>query len=199
MEQPPIRFINIEYFFQLIYSFFTGAGGSFEGSAGAGGSIVTVASGIWLVFTIFAFLFSLAALGVLVYSTMRLYQIRESEKDQYDTVSPQESHQAVEHSRWQYILQLIESGQESDWRQAIIESDIMLDEMLSRIGYRGDTIGEKLRAVNPQNFLTIQNAWEAHKVRNEIAHQGSSYHLSEHLAHRTIAHYEAVFREHGEI
>ena len=96
-------------------------------------------------------------------------------------------------------MQLIESGQESDWRQAIIEADIMLDEVLDQLGYQGESVGEKLRAVNPAQFRTLNNAWEAHRVRNEIAHQGSAYQLTERLAHRTIANYEAVFREHGEI
>jgi len=96
-------------------------------------------------------------------------------------------------------MQLIESGQESDWRNAIIEADIMLEEVLTQLGYQGESLGEKLRAVNQNHFQTLNQAWEAHRVRNEIAHQGSSYHLSEHLAHRTIANYEAVFREHGEI
>ena len=72
-------------------------------------------------------------------------------------------------------------------------------EVLDQLGYTGESLGEKLRSVNPNQFHTLNNAWDAHRVRNEIAHQGSSYQLSEHLAHRTIANYEAVFREHGEI
>jgi len=105
----------------------------------------------------------------------------------------------VEHHRWAHVRTLIESAQENDWRQAIIESDIILDDMLTRLGYAGDSVGDKLRGVDPGRFQTLQEAWEAHKVRNDIAHQGSAYPLTDHLAYRTILHYENVFREHGEI
>jgi hypothetical protein len=194
---PSVHFLNVEYFFRLLYNLFHGGqGGSADFSAD---HLYVLISHIWLAVTILAYLFSLAAIGVLVYATMRLYQVRQEEKPRYATRTEPQEHARVEHSRWQYILQLIETGQESDWRQAIIESDIMLDELLTRLGYQGDSVGEKLKAVNQTHFHTLNNAWEAHKVRNEIAHQGSAYQLSERLAHHTIANYEVVFREHGEI
>jgi hypothetical protein len=194
---PPVHFLNLEYFFRILYALLHG--GSFSGGIGISGLLAWMAH-IWLLFSVLSYLFSLAAIGLFVYSTMRLYQIRKEEEHRYHVAhNAHDVHEEVEHSRWAYITQLIESGQESDWRSAIIESDIMLDEMLSRLGYAGDSVGEKLRAVNLKQFHTIQNAWEAHKVRNDIAHQGSQYQLSEHIAHRTIANYEAVFREHHEI
>lgn len=210
-EGPDVHFLNVEYFFRLLYDAFhrtgvtTGTvavprGGEISGGLFGGFSgFLTFLNHLWLFITVLAYLFSLAAVGVLVYGTTRLFQTRELEKAKYATKTEKEEHDKVEHSRWKTIQQLIESGQESDWRQAIIESDIMLDEMLSSHGYPGDTLGEKLKAGNPSQFKTLSSAWDAHKVRNEIAHQGSSYQLSESLAHRTIANYEAVFKEFGEI
>ena len=90
---------------------------------------------------------------------------------------------------------MIESPQEEQWRQAIIEADIMLDELLTKLGYLGAGVGDKLKMVNPNQFHTLSDAWEAHKVRNEIAHKGSAYQLSDHIAYRTINQYENVFRE----
>lgn len=197
-EGPPVHFLNIEYFFRLLYDLLH-SGGAVNGTSINANGILTLFSHLWLIVTIFAYLFSLAAIGVFTYAIMRLYQVRQEEKPRYETKTEPEEHAQVEHDRWQYISQLIESGQQSDWRQAIIEADIMLDDMLTRLGYEGDSVGEKLRAVNPAHFQTLNQAWDAHKVRNEIAHQGSSFQLGEHLAHRTIANYEAVFREHHEI
>lgn len=194
-DGPPVHFLNIEYFFRLLYD---ALHGTHTASLGYGG-ILLFLSHLWLVITILAYLLSLAAIGVLVYSTMRLYQVHKEDAPKYATKSAHDVHEQVEHSRWQYITELIESGQESDWRNAIIESDIMLDELLSRLGYQGDSVGEKLKSANPTQFHTLNNAWEAHKVRNEIAHSGSQYQLSEHIAHRTIANYELVFKEHHEI
>ena len=196
-EGPPVHFLNLEYFFRILYDLLHSGGGA-SGSIDASGLFVFL-SGLWLFLTVLASLFSLAAIGVLVYATMRIYQVRQEEAPRYATRTFEEEDKRVDHARWNHIMQLIESGQESDWRQAIIEADIMLDEVLTQLGYEGDSVGEKLRAVNPARFSTLNNAWEAHKVRNEIAHQGSTYQLGEHLAHRTIANYEAVFREFGEI
>jgi len=192
---PDVNFLNIEYFFRLLYDTSVGT----STLAGRFGSFLAFLGQLWLIVTIVAILVSLAAIGVFIYSTIRLYQVRAMEVARYSTIDPALLHKEVEHSRWAYIKKLIESTNETDWRQAIIEADIMLDEMLTRIGLTGISIGEKLKSANPAHFGTLQNAWEAHKVRNEIAHQGSSYKLSNQLAYRTITNYEAAFREFGEI
>ena len=81
--------------------------------------------------------------------------------------------------RWQKIETLFASNSESDWRVAIIEADSMLDEFVRSLGYPGANLGERLKNTNPQFFPTIQLAWDAHKIRNEIAHAGMDYRLSE--------------------
>ena len=93
----------------------------------------------------------------------------------------------------------MEGLQETDWRQAIIEADIILFDALEHDGYPGESVGEKLKAVDPRKIASLQEAWEAHKVRNDIAHQGSAYELSDTLAYRTIQRYETTLREFGEI
>lgn len=102
---------------------------------------------------------------------------------------------AEENARWTHIQGLIASYNPSDWRQAIIEADIILEEMLEKMAYPGVTIGDKLKNVERSDFLTLDKAWSAHKVRNQIAHGGSTFKLSRELAERTIKEYEEVFRE----
>src|SRR3989344_3841549 len=189
-----IHFLNLSYFFRLIYDLLTGGGTP-------GGDIwstfmVFVAS-LWVVVTILAFIISFIALAVLIHSTIRMLEAKRQEAPRYATQHPEVAETRRDHNRWNHIMTLIESAHENDWRQAIIEADIMLDDLLSQLGYHGDTLGEKLRAADPARFRTLQNAWEAHKVRNEIAHQGSSFPLTDHVAYRTIRNYEAVMREHG--
>jgi len=41
----------------------------------------------------------------------------------------------------------------------------------------------------------LQNAWEAHSVRNQIAHQGSDFPITELEARRVIKMYQNVFEE----
>lgn len=100
-----------------------------------------------------------------------------------------------ENERWVHIRALLGSAATSDWRQAIIEADIMLEEMLRAIGYDGVTIGDMLKNVDPADFLTLEKAWEAHKVRNQIAHRGMDFRVDRNDAERVIKMYEDVFRE----
>ncbi len=97
--------------------------------------------------------------------------------------------------KWKIIVEHSESNVESNWRLAIIEADIMLDELLDKLNLPGNTIGEKLKAVEPSDFRTLDSAWEAHKARNMVAHEGQGYLLNQRDTRRVISHYEAVFRE----
>ena len=208
---PPIHFLNVGYFFQLIYNLIIGFSGgttSAPGSTSTGfgsgfatslSNFTNTASNIWLFISLLSYLLAILLIGGIVYYTARLHQVEEEEKAKFTTLTPDPDHAALEHSRWNYIRGLIESPQESDWRAAIIEADIMLDELLNKLGYVGDTIGDKLKGATVTNFSTLSDAWEAHKVRNDIAHEGSTYQLSPNVAYRTIGRYENVFQEFNEI
>jgi hypothetical protein len=100
-----------------------------------------------------------------------------------------------ENKKWDEILKHITSMNTSDWRVAILEADILLYEMLDQMGYDGDTIAEKLKLVESSDFNTIDLAWRAHKVRNAISHEGSSYEMSYEQAKNTIDLYRKVFEE----
>lgn len=172
--------------------------GQFFHSVTGYASFSAFAAHVWLVVVIIGYTLSVIALGVIVYCLMRLFQLREHEEHFYGTViAAPES--AEGNPRWEHIRALIAGQTPSEWREAIIEADIMLDDMLTRQGYTGDGVGDKLKQVERSDFNTLQDAWEAHRVRNQIAHEGSAFDLSDTLARRTIAHYESVFREFGGI
>ena len=199
----PIHFLNIEYFFYLIYTWtHGGVAGSATGAGSAFnvGGLVAFATITWVIITIFAYVLVAGFLGLLIYSTIRMHQVEDADSYKYQTISDvAHAQEETEHHRWTHVRELIESASPNDWRQAIIEADIILEDMLNRLGYGGATIGEKLKTANPAHFKTLQEAWEAHKVRNEIAHQGSEFPLTDRIAYRTILQYENVFKEHGEI
>lgn len=96
---------------------------------------------------------------------------------------------------WDAIIDLASSSSENDWRQAILQADIILDRLLDQIGYTGSDMGEKLRSAQIGDFVTLDAAWEAHKVRNRVAHEGMDFHLSRREAIRVLGLYEKVFRE----
>ena len=56
-------------------------------------------------------------------------------------------------------------------------------------------MADKMRQVARGDFNTIDVAWEAHRARNAIAHQGIGAPLSSREAGRIISLYEKIFRE----
>jgi hypothetical protein len=136
----------------------------------------------------------------IVYSVERLKHIRKLEDKIYNAkVDP--GYETIEkanpelENKWIKVTAKIESDNESDWRQAIMEADIILEDILIKLGYQGDSIGERLKRANKGDFNTLDQAWEAHKIRNLIAHEGSSHPLTKFEARRVINLYQQVFRE----
>lgn len=97
--------------------------------------------------------------------------------------------------KWQKVLEHINSSSAGDWRLAILEADIMLDEVLDKMGYHGATVGDKLKSIEASDFTSLQDAWEAHKVRNQIAHEGSDFVINKPEAERVIKLFRKVFEE----
>ena len=97
--------------------------------------------------------------------------------------------------RFARVQAYVQSSRESDWRLAVLEADVILDEMVTGMGHHGDSLGEKLKAIEPSDFTTLDKAWEAHAVRNKIAHEGAAFYLTEREAKRVVKLYEEVFRE----
>lgn len=103
--------------------------------------------------------------------------------------------QARNTERWAAVLENVGSANESDWRLAILEADIMLDDMLKEMGTLGDTLADRLKSVNEHTLPSVQKAWEAHLVRNRIAHDGANFTLSQHEARRIVGLFETVLKE----
>jgi hypothetical protein len=95
------------------------------------------------------------------------------------------------------VLQHIESSNPNDWKLAIIEADIILDDILKQKGYVGASLGERLKSISPNQLNSLNDAWEAHKIRNRIAHDGADFVLTQRLAEETINRYRRVFTEFG--
>jgi hypothetical protein len=135
----------------------------------------------------------------MIYCVEQLKHIRKKEELMYDTkVEPayQEAaggDPALSH-RWENVIRHIESPHQNDWKQAILEADMILDDILTAMGYRGESIGEKLKRVVPGDFKSVQDAWAAHLVRNKIAHE-ANYNLTHYDALAAVNLYKKVFEE----
>lgn len=162
------------------------------------GSFYDTLAAWWYVFSIISFALSALLLLGIVYSMIRHSQLKEQEQEglrDAERAFRQAHAGAGEGGRWAHIETRVSSDDPNDWRLAIIEADIMLDELLDSLGYEGTSIGDRLKTVQPGAFRSIEDAWEAHKVRNAIAHQGSDFVLTKRAAQEAIARYRRVFEE----
>ena len=148
----------------------------------------------------FSLILSLLLVFVIVWSANNLMRIRQEMHDalilpNQEPIPEANPKAEIVNEKWQNVLVHINSSNQSDWKLAILECDIMLSEILEKMGYMQESIGEKLKSVQPSDFTNIEAAWEAHKIRNAIAHEGSDFLINEREAKRVIGLYEAVFRE----
>lgn len=166
----------------------------------AAGGLASILGTIWSVYTVLAYLFCLFCIGLYIYATIKLgeysglitQRIRDEEKRWNQANRGQDRP-----SRLDDMLAHVQSENPNDWKLAIIEADVILDQTLIERGYVGGTLGERLKNITPTQLGSIQDAWDAHIVRNQIAHQGADFILTKRLTEETIAKYRRVFTELG--
>lgn len=165
--------------------------------------LVDTLGGWWDIYSVFAILLSLLFFIGFVYAKVRYSQLSEIEQEALRDAETRwvtrHASKGSRNARWEEIQGRVAENNPESWRLAVIEADILLDETLTNAGYVGQSIGEKLKTANPISFTTVQDAWDAHKVRNEIAHVGSDFVLTKKNAQDTILRYERVFHEFGVI
>jgi len=119
------------------------------------------------------------------------YSSREEVEDRKSEIFKAEREKWYK-ERWNIVVGYMEGKEEALWRIGILEADNLLDELLLDRGYFGMTLADKLKQAN---FNSINLAWEAHKMRNRIAHDGSKFILTDRMARSTLEMYRAVFKE----
>lgn len=97
-------------------------------------------------------------------------------------------------ARWDEIEKHINSTREGEWKFAVIEADKLVDELLKTAGFQGETLGDRLMNIQPGQLTTLQNIWEAHKIRNRLVHD-TNYFLRYTEAKRAVGLYEKTLRE----
>ena len=158
--------------------------------------LVTFFSTTWKWIRWLSAVLSLLFLTGIIYSVWRINEIRMEER--LALKMPGEGALAVSserNERWERVEALAVSDNPSDWRAAIIEADVMLDELVTAMGYGGEGLGDKLKGIEESDFISLNEAWEVHKVRNRIAHEGGDFILTQRETRRVVALFEKVFRE----
>jgi len=86
---------------------------------------------------------------------------------------------------WREVQRKIQSAHPSDWNLAVIQADAILDDVFKAMGLTGETMGDRLRQLDPSKLRSLNDVWEAHKIRNRIAHDPGAP-LDYQLARRAV-------------
>ena len=97
-------------------------------------------------------------------------------------------------AQWNTILERAASDDENERKLAIIAADSLLDKIFVLQGYTGENLGARLRNIEPSDLDTLQDVWEAHKLRNRIAHE-PRHALSREEAISAVKRYENTLKE----
>ncbi len=183
-------FVNLDYIFAEILEFFRSPWPSVEP--------------ILNVLHIVGYILALFGITLIIYCLVRMVEIANEEEQHlrhaiHDYADKYAEEDAVsgKNARWEHIQELVGSPNPSDWRLAVMEADTVFEGLLDARDIPGTGIGEKLKNMSPGDLSSIQAAWEAHLVRNRIAHEGSQFELSQRDARRAVQLFEVVFREMG--
>ncbi|MBI4132427.1 MAG: hypothetical protein HY474_02230 [Candidatus Sungbacteria bacterium] len=97
---------------------------------------------------------------------------------------------------WEEVMAKIESPNPSDWHRAVILADAVFDGALKERGLLGETMGDRLKQLDRTSFAALDGAWEAHKIRNRIAHEAAGV-LAYQEARRAVLLFGEALRELG--
>lgn len=218
-----VKFVNIEYIFYQIYVFFNSIFGFREDSriaidsTSTGQLLVDSPSGQAFNFPLASvivkdvlFILILLFITIICYSIVRILEIRKKEAEflkedieryarKMQAEAELQNVKTSKNPRWDTVIKYMNSGDESGWRLAVLEADTILEDLLEQLGFPGESIGEKLKMLDKEKFRQVNLAWDAHAVRNRVAHEGTASILTLREAARVVGLYEQIFRDYDYI
>lgn len=215
MEPGFLRFLNLEFWYCVIYSIFGGrcasvapVGGPAEpsglslffdsvlrGIAIAWEVASAALHALWSVYSTLAYSVSGMFALSLISTAGGLIWLRYTELKKYGHLPPEPEGSHGMRGRWDALLERAMSTNPKEWREGILAADDMLGELLGTVGYKGEGTSEKLKGVSEGAFVTLPAAWEAHRVRNFVSEGQSNFILTQREAFRVMKLYEQVFEE----
>lgn len=122
--------------------------------------------------------------GILFIITHSLGKSKQLDVDRYRT-------------SWLTIEQQLVKGEEASSHLVILNADKLLDQALKQRGFKGDTMGERMKNAK-QTWTNANNIWGAHKIRNRIAHE-TDIKVGYDTARRALAAYKQALKDVGAI
>lgn len=95
-------------------------------------------------------------------------------------------------TKWLTIERSLARDQPASYHLSVLNADKLLDQSLKESGYKGTTMGERLKSASSR--LSSRNStWAAHKLRNQIAHE-PDVHVTYDTARRALAGFKQALK-----
>ena len=100
--------------------------------------------------------------------------------------------------RWESIIARSKINTQESIKHAILDADNMVDELLARMGLKGEHMADRLENLSSEDFGSLNRLWAAHRVKNNLIHE-PGFVISQEDAQKTIADYGSFLKEIGVI
>lgn len=144
----------------------------------------------------FGLVIAIAAFGIVIYFGIETgYFSLRSSHFRHIILKSDMSQKEVRES-WHKIEEHFYRGGDSDLKVAILEADKLLNEALREAGVMGIQLGDRLKKATTTQVPNLNELWQAHKLRNQIAHE-PNFKLKRDLAERALGIYEEALKNLG--
>ncbi len=141
-------------------------------------------------------IFTTAAFAIAIYFLLKTGYIQLRIDRVRNVILQKDSVKLRVRSSWDDIERHFFAGDDNDLRIALIEADAILDEALRGAGVQGAQLGDRLKKVRPDQLPNVEDVWQAHKLRNRIAHE-PTLSLKRDIAEKALTIYETALQHLG--
>ncbi len=171
---------KVSFCLSWVYKFFSAGDSSFSGFL----FWLKIVGGVLSVIFLFG-----VVLNLVVFARLRKKQLSEMVETLLFDI-PEERN-----LRWEKIKKYFDSDNPSDWKISLLEADNLIDDILKRIGLKGDTLGERLLTLKPYMLESLPDLFRAHLVRNRVVHEADTFELTKEKTREAIDAYEKALKE----
>ncbi len=100
------------------------------------------------------------------------------------------------HQHWSRIEQLMEQQGTESTKAALMEADKLVDTALKQKGFDGQSMGDRLKDARSYfgNNAVYDGLWQAHKMRNALAHE-LSFDVPKSVARQHLNQFKAALQQ----
>lgn len=96
-------------------------------------------------------------------------------------------------TKWKEIEKGLHSDNESDWKAAVVAADNLIDDILKKMGYAGETMDDRLASIPQGQIENLDELKKAHTIKKKVVHD-EKFELDKDTAEDAILAYEEFLK-----